>query len=66
MGSYTTDKKSKVLEAICKEVTEGDMPPITYTPMHSSASLTKTDAQDICHWTVLARQTIAATNGVKP
>jgi Haem-binding domain len=65
-ASYDAEKKSKHLEAICKEVTEGDMPPATYTPMHSSASLTKADAQEICRWTVLARQTIAATNGVKP
>jgi cytochrome c551/c552 len=63
--SYTADKRSKLLEAICKEVTEGDMPPATYTPMHSSASLTKADAREICRWTVLAQQTIVATNGVK-
>jgi len=65
-GSYATDKRSKVLEAICKEVTEGDMPPITYAPMHSSAKLTKADAQEICRWTAATRQTIAASDGVKP
>jgi Haem-binding domain len=64
--TYTADKRSKLLEAICKEVTEGDMPPITYTPMHSAAKLTKADAQEICRWTTVARQTIAVSNGVKP
>lgn len=65
-GLYASDKKSKLLEAICKEVTEGDMPPITYTPMHSSAKLTRADAQEICRWTAATRQTIAASDGVKP
>jgi Haem-binding domain len=27
-GSYTAEQKSKLLEAICKEVTEGNMPPM--------------------------------------
>jgi heme-binding protein len=65
-GSYATDKRGKLLQAICKEVTEGDMPPITYTPMHSSAKLTKADAQEICRWTAATRQTMAASDGVKP
>lgn len=59
-GSYSADKRSKLLVAICKEVTEGDMPPMTYTPMHSSATLTQADAQEICRWTTAARQTLAA------
>ena len=63
-GSYATDKASKLVEAICKEVTEGDMPPITYTPLHPSAKLTKADAQEICRWTAAAQT--AASNGAKP
>jgi len=65
-GGYTAEQRSKLLEAICKEVTEGDMPPIAYTPMHSSAKLTKADAQEICRWTAATRQTIAASDGAKP
>jgi hypothetical protein len=64
-GSYSADKRSKLLVAICKEVTEGDMPPITYTPMHSSAKLAKADVQEICRWTAAARQTLASRE-VKP
>lgn len=64
--TYASDKRSKLLQAICKEVTEGGMPPLTYTPMHSSAPLTKGDAQEICRWTAATRQTIAASDGVKP
>jgi Haem-binding domain len=59
-GSYSADKRGKLLVAICKEVTEGDMPPTTYTPIHSSAKLTQADAQEICRWTTAARQTLAA------
>jgi len=62
-GSYPADKRSKLLAAICKEVTEGDMPPMTYRPMHSSAKLSKADAQEICRWTTAARQTLAAVGG---
>lgn len=65
-GSYPADKRSKLLVAICKEVREGDMPPITYTPMHSSAKLRKTDGQEICRWTAAARQTLASVGEVKP
>lgn len=65
-GSCATDKRSKLLEVICKEVTEGDMPPITSTPMHSAAKLTKADAEEICRWTAATRQTMAASDGVKP
>jgi heme-binding protein len=64
-GSYPQDKRGRLLEAICKEVTEGDMPPMTYTPMHSSAKLSSADAQEICQWTAAARQRIAAI-GVAP
>ena len=65
-GSYTAEQRSKLLEEICKEVTEGDMPPITYTPMHSSAKLTKADAPEICRWTDATKQTITASDGAKP
>ncbi len=64
-GTDPADRRSKLLAAICKEVTEGDMPPITHSPTHSSAKLTKAGAQEICRWTTAARETIFARNGVK-
>jgi len=31
-GAYPVEKSSKLLDEICKEVQDGDMPPFTYTP----------------------------------
>jgi hypothetical protein len=64
-GTYPVEKSSKLLDEICKEVQEGDMPPLIYTPMHSAAKLTSADRQNICRWTTTARQSLVATNRAK-
>jgi len=42
-GTYPIEKSGKLLEEICKEVREGDMPPLQYMPMHGGSKLTKAD-----------------------
>lgn len=59
-SAYPVEKSSKLLDGICKEVQEGDMPPFQYTPMHRAARLTRADQQLICRWTTTARQSLSA------
>jgi hypothetical protein len=58
-GTYPPEKSAKLLDEICKEVKDGEMPPTTYTPMHSTAKLTNADQDDVCRWTATARQSLA-------
>lgn len=55
---YSPQKQSKLLDEVCKEVREGDMPPLIYLSMHHSAPLTATDRQEICNWTAAARKNL--------
>jgi Haem-binding domain len=50
-GSYTQQKQARMLKAMCKEVTEGDMPEFQYTLIHRGAKLSQADVQTICLWT---------------
>ena len=61
-ATYAPQASGKLLGEICKEVQDGDMPPLTYTPMHSSAKLTNVDRQDICRWTTRAQQNLTTAN----
>ncbi len=65
-SSYQSEKSGKLLDEICKEVKEGEMPPATYTPMHSSASLTTADQEEVCRWTATTRQSLAANGAMNP
>ena len=58
--AYPAEKSAKLLEQICKEVQEGDMPPLQYLPMHRAAWLGKADRQKVCDWTAAARQSQTA------
>ncbi|MGA7616041.1 MAG: heme-binding domain-containing protein [Thermoanaerobaculia bacterium] len=49
-GGYPDQKLAKKLDAICREVRSGDMPPATYLPMHRSARLSETDRTILCDW----------------
>jgi Haem-binding domain len=59
-GAYPTHQRQSHLDEICKVVTEGDMPPLTYTLMHATARLSDSDRQAICGWTKEAGQVVAA------
>ena len=64
-GMYPIEKSEKLLEAICKEVQEGDMPPLQYTPLHRASKLTKADQEEICRWTATARRSLVASDGTR-
>jgi hypothetical protein len=64
-SSYQSDKSGKLLDEICKKVKEGEMPPAIFTPMHSLASLTAADQEEVCRWTATSHQSLAAAGGAK-
>ena len=49
-GTYSEEKRADLLRGICKEVSDGEMPPFTYAVAHPTARLTKTDVQTMCAW----------------
>lgn len=55
-GAYSAEKGAKLLREICKEIQEGDMPPMQYRLVHSSAGLTTAEREEVCRWTGSARQ----------
>jgi hypothetical protein len=48
---YAPQKQHKLMEEICEQVTEGEMPASQYTLLHRSARLTRADVQAVCSWT---------------
>jgi Haem-binding domain len=50
-AAYLAYQRQSHLDEICKIVTEGDMPPLTYTLMHAAARLSDSDREAICRWT---------------
>lgn len=55
-GSYPVEERAKLLDEICKEVREGDMPPFQYTPMHTGSKLSEADQEKLCSWAIAAKQ----------
>lgn len=47
---YAPQKQQKLMDEICEQVTEGEMPASQYTLLHRSARLTRTDVQAVCIW----------------
>ena len=47
-GTYESSKQGKLLKEACKEVKDGDMPPLSYTFMHPDAKMTRQDVDAIC------------------
>jgi len=50
-AAYDKKKALRKLDEMCDEVNKGDMPPMSYTLMHSAARLTDEDRKTICDWT---------------
>ncbi|HYL68969.1 MAG TPA: heme-binding domain-containing protein [Candidatus Limnocylindria bacterium] len=50
-GKYDPEKKAELLDGICKEVTEGEMPGTSYTLLHPNSKLSAADVKAICRWT---------------
>jgi hypothetical protein len=59
-NTYESKKKAKKLDEICEMVQEGSMPIASYTWIHGSAVLSKSDVQAICSWTEVAKANIKA------
>jgi len=49
--AYSSSKKAKKAEAICNELTEGNMPPRSFIKSNPGAVLTKEQMDSICMWT---------------
>lgn len=54
-GVLPVEKKSKSQHQIAEDVTEGEMPPWFYRPLHPHAALSATDKQLIQTWAQSAR-----------
>jgi len=65
-ASYPNEKKSKLLEKMCKEVSDGGMPLTSYLLIHWGARLRQGDAQAICAWTEAAQKLPAGAPGNAP
>ncbi len=50
-AGYDRQKQAKLLQEICEEVRDGEMPPATYTFAHSQARLGDAGRQALCSWT---------------
>jgi hypothetical protein len=57
------EEQQKQLSEICKEVSEGEMPGLSYTLMHQSAQLSADDVTAICRWTRSPVQGVSAATG---
>jgi cytochrome c551/c552 len=47
-SAYDATQKAKRLKDVCEEVTDGDMPPWFYLPMHPDAKLRPGDVETLC------------------
>ena len=55
-GSYSAQRKEDLLEEICEQVTNGDMPDRKYVIFHRSAKPTPQERDAVCQWTDDSRQ----------
>ncbi len=55
-GLYQRQRQGKLLQKMCKEAEEGDMPPPQYTLVHRGAKLSKDDVTTLCAWTRTERR----------
>lgn len=59
-STYGAKEQREHLQEICKEVTEGEMPGVSYTLMHRDAKLSRADVAAVCSWTQTSAQTSVA------
>jgi hypothetical protein len=55
-GAYAARRKDRKLKEICEQVTQGEMPPFSYTIAHRQAKLSDQDKQKVCQWAETTRQ----------
>ena len=49
-NTYSADKKSKKLDEICEEVSNGRMPLPSYLWIHYDAAVSESEARALCQW----------------
>ena len=49
-ANYDKKKALSKLDEICEEISEGKMPPMSYTMLHPEAKLTEEDKRIMCDW----------------
>ena len=54
--TYNSQERQKLLEKVCSEVSEGEMPGLPYSLIHPRAKLSAADVQTLCTWTQTARE----------
>lgn len=59
-AQYRCEEQQKQLAEICKEVSEGEMPGLSYTLLHHNAKLSADDVAAICHWNRNPVQSVSA------
>src|ERR1041385_7131784 len=47
-GNYDKDKQSRRLRDICEQVSDGEMPLSSYTPLHPGSKLSAEDVKTLC------------------
>lgn len=55
-GKLDKDRQNKKLREICDEVTDGNMPLSSYTPLHPGSTLSPEDIKTLCDWTEAERK----------
>ena len=59
-GNYDKDKQSRRLRDICEQVSDGEMPLSSYTPLHRGSKLSVDDVKTLCDWTNAERARLSA------
>ncbi|HKP47508.1 MAG TPA: heme-binding domain-containing protein [Pyrinomonadaceae bacterium] len=49
-ADYDKDKQSRRLRDICEQVSDGEMPLSTYTPLHAGSKLSGDQVKVLCDW----------------
>ena len=55
-GNYDAKQREEVLEKICEQIQQGEMPDKQYALIHRDAKLKQSEKDAICKWTEAARQ----------
>lgn len=50
-ASYTPKQKTELMQDMCEEVSQGEMPGALYVAIHRQARLSDADRQQFCAWT---------------
>ena len=55
-GGYSARRREELLEEICEQLTNGDMPDSKYMLVHREARVTAEERSAVCQWTEDSRQ----------